>query len=144
MAEILLPSKKDVEDAIVYSNLAGRNFVGQNTPVLVYFMPDAKTAPGYKPYTDAQVAADPTLPEVNASYVGIDPSKYQAILDNVFGPWAKQANISFQITTNPAKAQIRVGAGTRNNGSLSTMWLWKFFSGTTMVCCMAQIAIKRF
>lgn len=101
MAEISIPSKDDVKGAIIYEtlNIQGRNFVGQETPVLVYFMPDTVTVPGYKPYTDAQVAADPTLASINASYVGIDPSKYQAILDNVFGPWARQgkSGVRFQL-----------------------------------------------
>ena len=98
MAEISIPSKDDVKGAIIYEtlNIQGRNFVGQETPVLVYFMPDTVTVPGYKPYTDA---ADPTLASINASYVGIDPSKYQAILDNVFGPWARQgkSGVRFQL-----------------------------------------------
>lgn len=117
MAEILIPSKKDIKGAITYDdiNIAGRDFTPGAT-IKVYFMPTTAMENGaqvpYKPYTDAQVAADNTLAEVNASYQAIDPSRYQAILDNVFGPWAKLANITFQTTTNPSEAQIRVGVGT--------------------------------
>lgn len=110
MAEISIPIKREIRNAIVYSNPSGREF-DRGAEIKVYFMPDTVTVPGYKPYNDAQVAADPTLANLNASYKGIDPGKYQAILDNVFGPWARQANISFVRTSNPAEAQIRVGSG---------------------------------
>lgn len=80
MAEITLPKdgnltpKQTIENAIVYSNLAGRKFDPDAT-IKVYFMPATAMVNGaqvpYKPYTDTQVAADATLAEVNASYKAI-------------------------------------------------------------------------
>lgn len=77
MAEILIPSKKDIKGAITYDdiNIAGRDFTPGAT-IKVYFMPTTAMENGaqvpYKPYTDAQAAANQACASVNASYVGID------------------------------------------------------------------------
>ena len=126
MVQTAIPGKNAIRGEVTYdpANLIGRNFVGQTGPILVYFIPAETQTNGQtaatKPYTDAQVAEFPDLARLNSSFVAIRPEDQQNVMENVFGVWAKQANISFQITTDPAAAQIRVGVGNWiNNASVN-------------------------